>query len=121
MGRVYSKEEVNEIFDLVDTDGSGTISFTEYMAAAINKEQLLANERLEKVFRIFDRDKSGTISLEEFQFVFHGKHYIPEEELVQLIEEADMNEDGELDFEEFKHVMDKMIVKAGPNLNFPNS
>ena len=121
VGRVYSKEEVNEIFDLVDTDGSGTISFTEYMAAAINKEQLLANERLEKVFRIFDRDKSGTISLEEFQFVFHGKHYIPEEELVQLIEEADMNEDGELDFEEFKHVMDKMIVKAGPNLNFPNS
>lgn len=117
VGRVYSKEEVDEIFDLVDTDGSGTISFTEYVAAAISKEKLLARDRLEKVFRVFDRDKSGTISLEEFQYVFHGRHYIPEEELVGLIEEADMNEDGELDFEEFQTVMEKMIVRKGNGEN----
>ena len=109
IGDPYSPEEIDSIFDLIDIDGSGSISYTEYVAAAIQKDQLLNNERLETVFKIFDQDKSGKISLEEFKVVFEKANYIEEDELIELIKEVDINDDGEVDWLEFKDLMQKMI------------
>jgi calcium-dependent protein kinase len=115
LNKMYSDEEINEMFQLIDTDGSGTISYTEYVAAAIEKEKLLSDERLETVFKIFDEDKSGKISVDEFQKIFEKANYIENDELIELIKESDLNDDGEIDWMEFRGLMRKMIVKVTPN------
>lgn len=115
LNKMYSPEEIDELFELIDTDGSGTISYTEYVAAAIEKEKLLSDERLETVFKIFDEDKSGKISVDEFQKIFDKANYIEKEELVELITDCDLNDDGEIDWLEFRQLMRKMIVKVTPN------
>ena len=115
--KIYSPEEIDEIFDTIDADGSGSISYTEYVAAAIEKENLLSDERLETVFKIFDEDKSGKISVEEFTQAFGGASYISEDELVELIREVDLNDDGEVDWLEFRDLMRKMIIKVSPNFH----
>ena len=116
LNKIYSPEEIDEIFNLIDTDGSGSITYTEYVAAAIEKEKLLCDERLETVFKIFDEDKSGKISVEEFQKVFDKANYIDQNELIELIREVDINDDGEIDWMEFRDLMRKMIVKVTPGI-----
>lgn len=111
MNKIYSPDEIDEIFNMIDTDGSGTISYTEFVAAAIEKDKLLSDERLETVFKIFDEDKSGKISINEFKKIFENTNYIEEKELRELITEVDLNDDGEIDWKEFRDLMRKMIVK----------
>ena len=116
MNKIYTPEEIDQIFNLIDTDGSGSISYTEFVAAAIEKEQLLCDERLETVFKIFDEDKSGKISVEEFQKVFDKANYVDQEELIELIKEVDINDDGQIDWMEFRDLMRKMITKVTPKI-----
>ena len=116
MNKLYDPEEIDHIFNLIDRDGSGSITYTEFVAAAIEKEQLLSDERLETVFKIFDEDKSGKISLDEFRKVFDNSTYIKETELVELIRDFDINDDGEIDWMEFRELMRKMIVKVTPSI-----
>jgi calcium-dependent protein kinase len=56
---------VQNIFDKLDTDGSGTIDPDEWLTATINKENLLSLENIEKAFKLIDQDDGGTISLDE--------------------------------------------------------
>lgn len=53
------------IFDRIDLNGDGEIDYSEFLAAAINKESLLDEERLISAFKSFDQDGSGTISATE--------------------------------------------------------
>jgi len=57
--------EVEHIMATVDTDGSGYIDYTEFLAATVNKKKLLSESNLEVAFNAFDRDGSGSISIEE--------------------------------------------------------
>jgi len=59
------EDEVEKIFNNVDTDGSGKIEYSEWIIATINKENLCTPEKLEIAFSIFDKDKSGTICAAE--------------------------------------------------------
>ena len=48
------------IFALMDTDGDGTVSLSEFQAAH------------EKIFKAMDTDKDGTLTLEEIQAFMRG-------------------------------------------------
>ena len=39
MGKVEAEKEVNKIMSEVDTDNSGTINYTEFIAASMDKEK----------------------------------------------------------------------------------
>jgi len=91
----------------MDADGDGRIDYTEFITAAFNRELLLSAENLHSAFRIFDADGSGAISLDELKAVFArgaatGK---TQEVWTQIMESADENGDGEIDFEEFEKCM----------------
>lgn len=62
-----SKEEITQIFHKIDTDGSGTIDYSEFVAASIDRKKMLSKRSLERVFKMFDKDGSGTISAEELK------------------------------------------------------
>lgn len=63
---------MSEIIEALDTDGSGTIDYTEFITAAIDKVFLLSADNLRAVFDLIDKDKSGTISVAELKGVFEG-------------------------------------------------
>jgi Ca2+-binding EF-hand superfamily protein len=65
MGKEQATTEVEQIMSQVDSDGSGFIDYTEFIAASIDKSKLLSKKNLRVTFQMFDRDGSGTISAKE--------------------------------------------------------
>ncbi len=62
-----------EMFDSVDTDKSGTIDYTEFLAATMEKGLYLKEEKLYAAFKLFDKNEDGLISAEELQDVLGSK------------------------------------------------
>jgi len=58
---------VNQIFNKADTDGSGEIEYSEFVAATLNERDLLSQDRLKAAFKMFDKDDSGSISVDEIK------------------------------------------------------
>lgn len=49
------------MFSKIDCDGNGYIDYTEFVAAAMDLNDLLTEEKLQRAFDMFDQDKSGSI------------------------------------------------------------
>ncbi|CAG9321820.1 unnamed protein product [Blepharisma stoltei] len=100
--------EVDRIMSQVDTDKSGEIDYTEFIAATLNKNRLLSRERLEAAFKAFDLDNSGTICAGELKALL-GKHHNYDEDMWQdIVNEVDQNGDGLIDLREFTEMMLKV-------------
>lgn len=50
-----AEEEVNRIMQMVDLDKSGSIDYTEFIAATLDKKKIINKERLEQAFNMFDK------------------------------------------------------------------
>jgi calcium-dependent protein kinase len=103
-GENDGKNIATNIFNNLDMDGSGKISYDEFLSAMISSKKVVTEERLEKAFNIFDKDGSGKLSVEEIKNIFGGT----EEQWKKVINEIDLNKDGEVDFAEFKIMMENM-------------
>jgi len=104
-----SEVEVENLMDRIDHNKDRTINYTEFVAAAIDKKRLLSDERVKICFRIFDKDDSGKISLAEFREVFQGKNKVDPKIWEELVKEIDIDGDGEIELDEFKTILTKMI------------
>ena len=62
-------EEIDEMFNKVDADGSGEIEYSEFVIATMNEKNLLSNNKLQSAFKMFDKDGGGTISTDEIKQV----------------------------------------------------
>ncbi len=99
------KLDVEEIFSSIDTDGSGVINYTEFLAATIDQKVYLKEERLYEAFKAFDKDGSGKISTDEIKNVMQTDD---ESKILELIKTFDTNGDGEIDYNEFISMMSKV-------------
>ena len=64
----------------IDTDGSGKIDYTEFIAATMEKNIYMKEEKLFMAFKMFDIDGSGKISADELKetlgsFIFLKKRF----------------------------------------------
>ena len=50
------EREAKEYFATMDTDGNGSVDFSEWCAATINKRTLLNEKNLAAAFALFDKD-----------------------------------------------------------------
>ena len=103
-GENDGKNIATNIFNNLDMDGSGKISYDEFLSAMISSKKVVTEERLEKAFNIMDKDGSGKLSVDEIKNIFGGS----EEQWKKVISEVDLNKDGEVDFAEFKIMMENM-------------
>ena len=96
-------ELIEEIFKSIDTDGSGSIEYTEFISASLDKSLYLQKEKLREAFNLFDVDHSGKISNVEIAKVLGMDKR--SKEISKILEKYDTNKDGEIDFEEFFEMM----------------
>jgi calcium-dependent protein kinase len=87
----------------LDTDGSGSIDYSEFLAACLSMRTNWKKEQLWAAFRTFDKDNSGEITPAELKEVLQKT----DKEIQDLINEVDTNRDGKIDFEEFTAMMTK--------------
>lgn len=108
-----AEEEVQSILNRVDSDGSGKIDYSEFIAASMDREKILTTSRLKEAFNYFDIDGNGRITLEELKEVFNKGSFsdLDDDVWKELIAEADQNKDGEIDFGEFQGMMTSLIHK----------
>lgn len=102
-----AQAQANAIMDSVDLDSNGYINYTEFLSAATNKSKLLSTQNLLAAFDKFDKDSSGAISCDELKAVIG---IVAGENIWEsLINEADTNGDGMVDFQEFQSMMAKLL------------
>ena len=99
---------VKEYMNSVDIDKNGYIDFTEFLTAAISKEKAFTLSNLKMAFNYFDADKSGKISVFELKKALGMG--CSDEMFANLIKEFDENKDGEISFDEFTKMMNKLKI-----------
>ena len=104
-----AEAEVDRIMEMADTDKSGAIDYSEWVVATINKNQLLSDEKMRQAFDLFDRDRGGTISSNEIKDVLGIGKQFDDKIWDEIIGEVDINGDGEISFDEFKQMMEKLL------------
>ena len=109
LGFEPKREEIKKMIADVDKDGSGVIDFPEFLDMMTQKmAERDPREEMLKAFRLFDDDETGKISFKNLKRVAKelGEN-MTDEEIHEMIEEADRDGDGEINEEEFMRIMRK--------------
>uniref|UniRef100_A0A7S1LSK5 non-specific serine/threonine protein kinase n=1 Tax=Alexandrium catenella TaxID=2925 RepID=A0A7S1LSK5_ALECA len=95
--------EMEDIVRAVDSDGSGQLDYSEFIAATMDEAVCTKKHLCRAAFRIFDTDGDGKITREELERAISSPTAREEEaaQIHRLIGEGDSNGDGCIDFEEF--------------------
>jgi len=110
--------EATAFFKLADADGNGSIDFSEWSAATINKTNLLNEKNLRECFKMFDRDGGGSISASEVAEILGGQLASQSSVWQEIIAEVDTDGNGEIDFSEFQEMMQKFVDSSKPAPSF---
>eukprot|EP00543_Licmophora_paradoxa_P006077 CAMPEP_0202442180 /NCGR_PEP_ID=MMETSP1360-20130828/1636_1 /ASSEMBLY_ACC=CAM_ASM_000848 /TAXON_ID=515479 /ORGANISM="Licmophora paradoxa, Strain CCMP2313" /LENGTH=115 /DNA_ID=CAMNT_0049057455 /DNA_START=164 /DNA_END=511 /DNA_ORIENTATION=- len=110
LGEVPTDEELAEMIRALDTDGNGEIDFEEFLAMmkqrATERNEHDPETELRGVFNLFDADGSGYIDRNEVRVLMKKlAQTLSDEEIDAIMEEADLDGDGEISFEEFSKIM----------------
>jgi len=99
--------DLKQIMEDVDSDGSGVIDYTEFLAATLDKKVYMCEDVCWQAFRIFDKNGDGKISKDEIKQILCDDSVVDAaaKDIATLMEELDQNGDGHIDFQEFMHMM----------------
>ena len=107
LGQNPSEEELKQMIREVDLDGNGRIDFKEFICLMVEKMKGTdTEEELKEAFKVFDRDGNGYITSHELRHIMTnlGEGLTPEE-VEEMIKEADLDNDGQIDYNEFVKMM----------------
>merc|ERR1712039_347052 len=87
----------------LDKDGSGALEFNEfYELLTARFSENTTRDELQRVFTLFDTDKTGEISLANMRAI---ADQVSDDELGDIVLKNDMNNDGQLTFDDFYNVL----------------
>merc|ERR1711934_475013 len=110
LGFEPKKEEIRKMINDLDKNNDGTIDFEEFMLLMSGKlSDKDAKEDIVKAFRLFDDDETNKVSFKNLKRVAKELgESMGDEELQEMIDEADTDGDGEVNEEEFLKIMKKV-------------
>jgi len=107
LGFEAKNQTIYQMIKDIDKDGTGEIDFDEFLDLMTSR---LAGsdtkEDVQKIFELFDDDKTGYISLQNLKRVARelGEN-MDDAELLEMIERADADQDGQISPDEFLSIM----------------
>lgn len=107
LGQFPTNAEVNKIVEEVDEDGSGVVEFSEFLVVMVKYKKTHEPEEdpdaeLLRAFKVFDKDGSGYITADELRdFLTRLGEPLTDEEVDDLLRQADLDGDGQISYEEF--------------------
>lgn len=124
LGFEPKKEEIKTILSTLEKEATSstkskakgspvtTITFDQFLPIAAKKfEEKSTREEIMKAFSLFDADNTGRITFENLKQVANelGEN-LEDDELREMIAEADRDGDGGVDREEFYRIMKKTCL-----------
>ncbi|XP_009787542.1 calcium-dependent protein kinase 26-like [Nicotiana tabacum] len=118
-GANLNESEIHDLMKAADIDNSGTIDYGEFVAAMLHANKIEKEDYLFAAFSYFDKDGSGYITADELQkaceeFGIEDVHW------EEMIQEADQDNDGRIDYNEFVAMMHKGNADLGKK-RLPNN
>ena len=107
LGQNISETELIEMVTELDENGDGVIEFKEFLILMTRKMNKAPSEHeFLEAFKDFDKDGNGLISSHEFRIVMTRLgHNLSEEQIEEMIREADEDNDGFINYEEFSKMI----------------
>merc|ERR1711962_1339479 len=107
LGQNPSEKEIADMVNEIAADGNATIEFDEFLGMMEEKmRSVIPDETLKEAFQVFDKDGNGFISLEELRHVMSCLGVVlSKTEVQKMMDEADLDKDGMLNFKEFAAMM----------------
>ena len=107
------EKDIDKIYRNIDMDNNGYIEYEEFVRAAVSKEKFVDDNILRFAFKYFDKDNKNEITKKDLADVFEqgiSDKSKMETALDTIIKEVDENGDGKIQYDEFVHIMKKMLV-----------
>ena len=107
---IADSDEVDNMKKSVDLDGNDVIDYNEFLNCSMNRDKIISKKNLELAFKAFDKDNRGAISINEIMLIFKKTNNDVDIKIFEnMIKEADINGDEEIEFDEFKDIMEKFF------------
>ncbi|OIW20130.1 hypothetical protein TanjilG_01903 [Lupinus angustifolius] len=103
-GANLKESEIYDLLQAADVDNSGTIGYGEFIAATLHLNKIEREDYLVAAFSYFDKDGSGYITQDELQQACE-EFGIKDTRLEDMMREADQDNDGRIDYNEFVDMM----------------
>lgn len=103
----------------VDQDGNGSIEFHEFLLMMARKLKASdGEEEMHHAFKVFDKNDDGFITFDELKRVMCSiGERLTDEEIEDMIKEADLNGDKKIDYKGKKSFL-KRLIKKQINTNY---
>lgn len=102
-----TEAELREMISEVDKDGSNAIDFPEFVKMMARKmKDTESEEEIVDAFKVFDKNGDGLISTVELRHVMTNLgEKLSEEEVDEMLEEADIDANGNINYNDFVKMM----------------
>ena len=105
----------------VDKNSNGAIDFNEFIEMMLRRDSKIEEDVLH-AFRVFDRDGDGLISAEELKLTMNNLgEPLTDHEVKSMIEAADIDGDGRINFQEFSRLMQQGGMGGSDGVGFGGS
>lgn len=106
VGEEISEHELNELVDSLYLRHQGVISYTEFVAATIERSFFFEDANLKIAFQRFDVDNTGYITQVNIKECLARFGYkISEADVLEMISDFDIKQDGKIAYDEFIMMM----------------
>jgi len=111
MGFRPTPEELADLIEEIDEDGSGAIEFGEFAQLCAkflveDPDPETMRAELKQAFRLFDKEATGFITMDTFKSILaEVDPKLTDADLDEIIKEIDEDGSGTMDFEEFCDLM----------------
>ena len=105
------KDDIDKIFENLDTDGSKYLEYEEFVRAAIDKSIFLTDDSMKFAFNYFDKDQKGEITVDDLVSIFSGEELAKNEleKIRKMIKDATSSNDEKIRYKEFCDIMTSFI------------